>query len=632
MYNNYFGFSDSPFENTLDQRFLFLSEDHQEVLAALLYFVKQKKGLAIVCGDVGTGKTMLINTFLNRLPDSVRAILISNPLASYHDLLYFLAGEIGLPEKQDNILELVEQIKEALMAARQQGQDYILIVDEAHLLTDDSLEQVRLLSNIEVSEGKLLQILLVGQYELSHRLNRPEMRQLRQRINISRFLSPLSQTETIAYIDYRLKVVNSSFNAIFDPRCEKLLYRLTGGVPRRINQLCDNSLLSCMAEGLSQVNRQVLKKSHEALLTDVMFTPEAPAERKGKIKWLAVAAGLLAVVLIIHTLVRSVRNSSFSNSLRAQLSREFSLLPATSLVNVVHEIYQGKLYILATLSTPQVVSPQEVKIIQDNLGQHFQRPIELIIRCILAKDIGAAGSSSQVAARNLKGFFLTDKVNPQVMQVQLAEQALRELLYARPEFKLLNVSLLHFPAGPYILATLQGQRVLLAQEVQEFEKKVQDRLQDGHIGLVARCITTVDVDRRGEIISGQAHFGDLTPERTNLQDQIEVAVEEEIRKIPHIFPTSVDAVPQDEVWTVWVEAAGAQVISADDVALLQKSVSRRVKKDIKIYIRSQASAMVSADGYNSIQDFIQQRQQQRQAVIDEKQKLPESLTSEPDSP
>ncbi len=278
MYNSYFGFSESPFENNLDQRFLFLCEDHQEVLAALLYFVKERKGLALVCGDVGTGKTMLINSFLARLPDSIQPILISNPLVSYLDLLHFIAGSLRIRDKKENALELLDQIKNALLTGREQGKDVVLIVDEAHLFPDANLEQVRLLSNIEIPAGKLLQILLVGQNELSHNLNRPEMRQLRQRINISRFLSPLTPAETVAYIDYRLQRVGSSFQACFEPDCEKVLYQLTAGVPRRINQLCDNALLTCLADGLKKVNHRVLKKADEALLTDVIFTPRAPSE------------------------------------------------------------------------------------------------------------------------------------------------------------------------------------------------------------------------------------------------------------------------------------------------------------------------------------------------------------------
>jgi type II secretory pathway predicted ATPase ExeA len=303
MYNTYFGFSESPFEINLDQRFLFLCEDHTEVLAALLYFVKEKKGLALVCGDVGTGKTMLINSFLARLPDTVKPILISNPLVSYLDLLHFIAGALGINDKKENILELIEQIKGALLAARKEGKNFVLIVDEAHLFPDASLEQVRLLSNIEIPKGKLLQILLVGQYELSHKLNHPDMRQLRQRINISRFLSPLTPKETVAYIDHRLQRVGASFTSCFEPECEGLLYQLTAGLPRRINQLCDNALLHCMAEGVKKVNRQVLQKAHEALLTDTILTPTneaSPPHYKAswKIGKLLIAPAACAVFLV----------------------------------------------------------------------------------------------------------------------------------------------------------------------------------------------------------------------------------------------------------------------------------------------------------------------------------------------
>ncbi len=194
-------------------------------------------------------------------------------MISYAELLHFIAGSLGIHDKKENTLELLDQIKQVLLAARRRGIDYVLIVDEAHLFPDANLEQVRLLSNIEIPESKLLQILLVGQNELSHNLNRPEMRQLRQRININRFLSPLTPAETVAYIDYRLERVGSSFAACFEPNCDKLLYQLTGGVPRLINQLCDNALLGGMADGLQKVNRRVLERAHEALRTDVIFAP-----------------------------------------------------------------------------------------------------------------------------------------------------------------------------------------------------------------------------------------------------------------------------------------------------------------------------------------------------------------------
>lgn len=293
MYNSYFGFAEAPFENKLDQRFLFLGQDHREVLSALLYFIQEKKGLAMVCGDVGTGKTMLLHSLLEKLPASVQPIIISNPLVDYRELLAYIANTLGIiPRDDETLLGLADRVKETLQAAQDQGTTFILLVDEAHLLTDASLEHIRLLSNIETPAGKLLQILLVGQYELSHRLNQPELRQLRQRINVNRFLSPLSPAETRQYVEHRLEKVGSRFDLCFTPECGKLIYQLTGGVPRSINHLCDTALLICLGEGARQVNRKILKKSREALETDRIFTARyAPV-------WRTLTSGRLGKALI----------------------------------------------------------------------------------------------------------------------------------------------------------------------------------------------------------------------------------------------------------------------------------------------------------------------------------------------
>ena len=281
MLNAHFGFSASPFENNLDQRFLFLSQDHEEVLSALSYFIQEDKTFTLLCGDVGTGKTMLVHSFLEKLPSSVIPMMISNPQFEYHEILLFVAGYLGIEDHSKGSLALAGEIKEALVKTRAQGQKHVLIIDEAHLLSDENLEHIRLLSNIETSQ-KLLQILLVGQYELSHKLERPEMRQLRQRINISRFLSPLDPSETIRYIDFRLKVVRSSFDLIFEPSCKHLIYSLTNGVPRLINLVCDNALLVCKTEGRARINKNILNKAHETLRSDILLTPKASKAQTGR--------------------------------------------------------------------------------------------------------------------------------------------------------------------------------------------------------------------------------------------------------------------------------------------------------------------------------------------------------------
>ncbi|MDP2045657.1 MAG: AAA family ATPase, partial [Deltaproteobacteria bacterium] len=272
MYSSYFGFITPPFENKLDQRFLFLGPGHEEVLAALHYFIREKKGMAMVCGDVGTGKTMLLHGFLSKLPASVHPIVISNPLVDHRELLDYIASSLGLPRRGETQLELLDRIKETLKAANDQGETFLLIIDEAHLLPDASLEHIRLLFNIETPECKLLQILIAGQNELSHRLNLPKFRALRQRINVNRFLSPLSAPETVQYVEHRLEKAGSRFDRCFAPGCGKLLWKLTAGVPRRINHLCDTALLICLTQGLTRITPQTLKKAQDALKTDQICT------------------------------------------------------------------------------------------------------------------------------------------------------------------------------------------------------------------------------------------------------------------------------------------------------------------------------------------------------------------------
>lgn len=327
----------------------------------------------------------------------------------------------------------------------------------------------------------------------------------------------------------------------------------------------------------------------------------------------------IVAVILTHALVRIVHNRYLTSTIKSVLSVEFSRLPATSLDHIIQQVYEGKLYILATIRTPEVLSPDRVEEIQEVLAQRIDQPTELIVRCISAKDISATGSTSQVTARNLNGFFLTEKLNPEVMKVQLAEQALREILESRPDLKLINVSMLYFPRGPVILATIQSSRALIPAEVQEFEQVIQKRLRDPHIRLLTRCMTTDEIDRKGRILYGWSHFGALTPEEKRLRDQIEDTVKREIGKIPNIFATNVDAAPKKGFWAVRVEAVGARVISVRDVARLEKAVSKSVNKPVHIYLWSRAEAMVTPRGYTSIEEFTRQKLKEREKALQEKQ-------------
>ena len=301
MYNEYFGFSESPFENNLDQRFLFLSEDHKEVLAALLYFIKENKAFAMLCGDVGAGKTTLINCFLDRLPESHTPIIISNPSVEYREILLYVARSLGITDTGQKVLDLIDEVKNALVERKKDGKYCFLVIDEAHLLSDQSLDDIRLLSNIETPDRKLLPILLVGQYELSYKLQKVKMRQLRQRISVNRFLSSLDYIETSRYIDHRLKLVGSNFASCFETNCLPLIYRLTDGVPRQINQICDNAFLICKATGLKKVNKKIVKKTYKALRSDILFTPKSFKEKSGKsfVPWKILKPMALGSVIVL---------------------------------------------------------------------------------------------------------------------------------------------------------------------------------------------------------------------------------------------------------------------------------------------------------------------------------------------
>lgn len=327
------------------------------------------------------------------------------------------------------------------------------------------------------------------------------------------------------------------------------------------------------------------------------------------------ALGFLVVaILLTHSLVKIVQERNLTNNIKKIISKELSKLPTTAMVNMVHQQSQGKLYVLATVRTPRVINPNRVKAIQEALTRKLQEPTELVIRSVLAKDIGATGTTSQATAENLNGAFITQELAPDVLKTQFAEQALREILISRPELELLDVDLLYFPAGPVILASIQGPRVLIPTEVQELEKAIQERLKDPNIHLMVRCLTTVDVDNKGRILYGWSHLGLPTPEEKELRDRIEKAVREEFRRLANIFATNVDAAPKDDNWQVRVEVVGSRIISPNEASNMEKRVSRLVNKPVKIYFWSKAQSMVTPEGYISVEEFTRKRLEKREEV------------------
>lgn len=244
MYTSFFGLNEKPFSITPDPRYLYMSERHAEALAHLIYGVKESGGFIQLTGEVGTGKTTLVRSLLQQLPDFADVAVVLNSQLSRVEFLSSICEELHLelPEQRNSIKALTDALNVYLLRNHGQGRRTILIVDEAQNLRVEVLEQVRLLTNLETAKQKLLQIILIGQPELRELLARNDMRQLAQRITGRYHLEPLTRDETSAYIEHRLKVAGA-IGPIFSATAKRELYRLSGGVPRMINVIADRALL-----------------------------------------------------------------------------------------------------------------------------------------------------------------------------------------------------------------------------------------------------------------------------------------------------------------------------------------------------------------------------------------------------
>jgi general secretion pathway protein A len=297
MYTNYFNLKQPPFSIAPDPRYLFMSERHREALAHLLYGIGSGGGFVLLTGEIGAGKTTVCRCFIEQVPENCRLAYIFNPKLTVEELLLSICDEfrIELPpasREPFGVKGYVDAINRYLLDAHAQGLNNVLVIDEAQNLSADVLEQLRLLTNLETSERKLLQIILIGQPELRAILARPELEQLAQRVIARYHLGPLAEPETGAYVAHRLAVAGASSVSPFPPALTPLIHRLTQGVPRRINLLCDRALLGAYVENSREVTRKILLTAAREV-----FAGEEGAARLRK-RWPLVAGGVLAGAVI----------------------------------------------------------------------------------------------------------------------------------------------------------------------------------------------------------------------------------------------------------------------------------------------------------------------------------------------
>jgi len=263
MYTSFFGLSEKPFAITPDPRYLYLSERHAEALAHLLYGINESGGFIQLTGEVGTGKTTVVRTLLSRVPHHADVAVILNPRVSAVEFLQTICEELGLEiaeSDRDSVKQMIDALNRRLLGAHADGRRIIVLVDEAQNLTIDVLEQVRLLTNLETSTQKLLQIILIGQPELRELLDRTELRQLAQRITGRYHLKPLSREETKGYVRHRLRVAGAQ-EEIFTSAALDEVHRLSTGIPRVINVTCDRALLGAYTQETRKINAALVRRA-----------------------------------------------------------------------------------------------------------------------------------------------------------------------------------------------------------------------------------------------------------------------------------------------------------------------------------------------------------------------------------
>jgi general secretion pathway protein A len=292
MYTSFFGLNEKPFAITPDPRYLFLSERHGEALAHLVYGVTESGGFIQLTGEVGTGKTTLVRSLLlNKMPENADVAVVLNPQLSVVEFLATICEElhIDVPHNKGSVKALTDALNRHLLKAHAEARRTILVVDEAQNLAPAVLEQVRLLTNLETAKQKLLQIILIGQEELRDLLARNDLRQLAQRITARYHLEPLSRDETARYIEHRLKVAGA-LGEVFDGGAKKEVFRLSQGVPRLINVICDRALLGAYAQESRRVNPRLIRQAAAEV--------HGEFDRSPWVRRTAIAAGIVGIAVI----------------------------------------------------------------------------------------------------------------------------------------------------------------------------------------------------------------------------------------------------------------------------------------------------------------------------------------------
>jgi general secretion pathway protein A len=309
MYNSFYGFKERPFQLVPNPAYLYLSRSHEEAMAHLVYAITQGDGFVEITGEVGTGKTTLCRAVLENLDQNTEAAYIFNPKLDSLQLLKAVNDEFGIPSSGNSVKELIDTLNAFLMKKKMEGRKVVLIIDEAQNLGKDVLEQLRLLSNLETTTSKLIQIILVGQPELGEMLDSHELRQLGQRITLSCYLTPLNYKETRGYIHHRIQVASQKPEVRFTRAALRAIYKYSGGIPRLINISCDRALLTAYGLNRKKISGPIAMASIRELAARGNVKRLTLQRRKRLSLSMGVLLGVFVAVLYLASLFLIIHRS-----------------------------------------------------------------------------------------------------------------------------------------------------------------------------------------------------------------------------------------------------------------------------------------------------------------------------------
>jgi general secretion pathway protein A len=332
LYCRFYGLTERPFNLAPDPRFLFLTPGHREALAQLMYGVQEHKGFILLTGEVGTGKTILLRTLLARVESRAEVAFVTNSTLGHDEILEYVLADFGIPAAGESRAQRLMALNRFLIDRRRAGVNTVIIIDEAQNLADHTLEQIRLLSNFETPGDKLLQIVLAGQPELRAKLQRPELRQLRQRIGLRCAITPLDPAQVEQYVMNQLRVAGARDRHLFSPAAMRQIAQYSRGIPRMINMVCDHSLLIGYAKQVRRIDAEIVKRAIDYL--------EEGQARTRRLKmpppdgWPRVARYTSAALVVSSAGVAALV------ALGAYLGNEFSTAATESLFKVVQSLLQ----------------------------------------------------------------------------------------------------------------------------------------------------------------------------------------------------------------------------------------------------------------------------------------------------